>query len=49
MVMAERARQWLWKGARNIPVRGLKGGVGSKKIVFYTSEATNLLKIKEEH
>ena len=31
----------------NIPVRALKGGVGGKKIVFYTFEATNLLKTKE--
>jgi len=47
MVMAQRVRQRLWNGARNIPVRALKGGAGSKKIVFYTNEATNLLKTKE--
>jgi hypothetical protein len=34
MVMAQRARQWLWNGARNESVRALKAGVGSKKIVF---------------
>jgi len=34
--------------ARSTPVRVLKGGAGSKKIVFYTNEATNLLKKKEE-
>jgi len=48
MVMAQKVRQRLWNGARNIPVRALKAGVGSKKIVFYTYEATNLLKTKEE-
>jgi hypothetical protein len=47
MVMAQRARQWRWNGARNELVRALRGGVGSKKIVFYTIEATNLLKTKE--
>jgi hypothetical protein len=47
-VTAERARQWLLNGVRNDSVPALKGGVGSKKIVFYTSEATNLLKTKEE-
>jgi hypothetical protein len=47
MVMAHRVRQWLWNGSRNQSVRALKGGVGSKKIVFYTIEATNLLKTKE--
>jgi len=45
--MAQKVRQRLWNGVRNIPVRALKGGVGSKKIVFYTNEATNLLKTKE--
>jgi hypothetical protein len=34
MVMAQRARQWLWNGARNQSIPALKGGVGSKKIVF---------------
>jgi len=47
MVMAQKVRQRLWKGARNESVRAPKGGVGSKKIVFYTTEATNLLKTKE--
>jgi hypothetical protein len=44
MVMAQKVRQWLWNGARNEPVRALEGGAGSKKIVFYTFEATKLLK-----
>jgi hypothetical protein len=47
MVIGQKARQWLWDGVRNIPVSALKGGVGSKKIVFYTYEATNLLKTKD--
>jgi hypothetical protein len=47
MVMGQRVRQRLWNEARNIPVRALKGGVGTKKIVFYANEATNLLKTKE--
>jgi hypothetical protein len=47
MVTAQRAGRWLWNGARNEPVRALKGGVSSKKIVFYTSEANNLLKTKD--
>jgi hypothetical protein len=47
--MAQKARRWLWNGARNIPARALKGGEGRKKIVFYTYEATNLLKIKEAY
>jgi hypothetical protein len=47
MVTEQKARQRLWNGARNIPVRALKRGEGSKKIVFYTYEATNLLKTKE--
>jgi len=34
--------------ARTKSIPALKGGVGSKKIVFYTTEATNLLKTKEE-
>jgi len=47
MVIAQKVRQRLWNGTRNIPVGALKGGVGSKKIVFHTNEATNLLKTKE--
>jgi len=47
MVMAQKVWQRVWNGARNESVRPLKGGVGSKKIVFYTNEATNLLKTKE--
>jgi len=47
MVMGQKARQRLWNGVRNIPARALKRGVGSKKIVFYTTEATNLLKTKD--
>jgi hypothetical protein len=49
IVMAQKVRQRLWDGARNIPVCALKGEDGSKKIVFYTYEATNLLKIKEAY
>jgi hypothetical protein len=45
--MGQKVRRGLWNGARNTPVPALKGGVGSKKIVFYTFEATNLLKTKE--
>jgi hypothetical protein len=48
MVMAQRAGQWLWNGAPNESVLALRGGVGSKKIVFYTIEATNLLKTNQE-
>jgi len=48
MVMGQKVRQWLGNGARNQSVRALKGGVGSKKIVFYTNEATKLLKTKKE-
>jgi len=48
MVREQRVGQWLWNGARDESVRALKGGLGSKKIVFYTFEATNLLKTKEE-
>jgi len=45
--MAQKVRQWLWNGVRNVPVRALKGGAGSKKILFYTFEAINLLKTKD--
>jgi hypothetical protein len=46
MVMAQRARQWLWNGARNEPVRALKGGVGSKKIVFLYERSHQLVENK---
>jgi len=47
MVMAQKVRQRLWKGARNIPVRALKGGVGSKKIVFSYERSHQLIENKE--
>jgi hypothetical protein len=43
-----RRKLWPLPEARNKSVPALKGGVGSKKIVFYTNEATNLVKTKEE-
>jgi len=47
MVTAQREGRWLWNGDRNESVRALKGGAGGKKIVFYTNEATNVLKTKD--
>jgi hypothetical protein len=44
--MGQKVRQWLWKGARNIPVRALKGGAGSKKIVFLYVRSHQLLENK---
>jgi hypothetical protein len=45
--MAEKARQRLWNGARNIPVRAPKGGVWSKKIVFLYDRSHQLIENKE--
>jgi len=46
MVMAQRARQRLWNGAQNESVRALKGGVGSKKIVFLYVRSHQLVENK---
>jgi extradiol dioxygenase family protein len=46
MVMAQKVRQRLGKGARNIPVRALKGGIGSKKIVFLYDRSHQLIENK---
>jgi hypothetical protein len=47
MVKEQRAGRWLRNGGRAEPVRAQQGGGGSKEIVFYTSEAVNLLKTKD--
>jgi hypothetical protein len=47
MVREQRSGWRLRNGGRAEPVRALKGGVSSKEIVFYTSEAVNLLKTKD--
>jgi len=44
--MGQKVRQWLWKGARNIPVRALNGGAGSKKIVFLYVRSHQLIENK---
>ena len=46
MVMAQKVRQRLCKGVRNIPVRTLKGGVGGKKIVFLYVRSHQLVENK---
>jgi hypothetical protein len=46
MVMAQRARQWLWNGTRNIPVRTRKGQAGGKKIVFLYDRSHQLIENK---
>jgi len=44
--MAQKARQWLWNGARNESVRALKGTVNSKKIVFSYERSHQLFENK---
>jgi CRISPR/Cas system type I-B associated protein Csh2 (Cas7 group RAMP superfamily) len=46
MVMAQKVRQRLWNGVRNIPVRARKGGAGSKKIVFLYDRSHQLVENK---
>jgi len=46
MVMPQKVWQWLWNGGRNITVRALKGGVGSKKIVFLYVRSHQLVENK---
>jgi len=46
MVMEQKARQWLWNGARNEHVCALKGGEGSKKIVFLYIRSHQLIENK---
>jgi hypothetical protein len=46
MVRKQKIRQWLWNGARNEPVRALKGRVGSKKIVFLYERSHQLIENK---
>jgi len=46
MVMAQKVRQWRWNGARNESVHALKGGVGSKKIVFLYERSHQLVENK---
>jgi hypothetical protein len=46
MVMAQKVRQGLWNGVRNIPVPAQKGGMGSKKIVFLYERSHQLIENK---
>jgi len=46
MVMAQRARQWLWNGAQNESVRAVKEGIGGKKIVFLYVRSHQLIENK---
>jgi hypothetical protein len=44
--MAQKVRQRRWNGARNEPFHALKGGVGSKKIVFSYERSHQLVENK---